>query len=228
MVNSPVVTLDHVSSRYPGGPQVLHDLSLTIPSGSLTAIIGENGSGKSTLVKCILGLQPYTGTIVRPAAVGYLSQNKAIDPHFPANVTQIVRSGVITLPKFRFSTAKTSFAQADALMRKLRLDQLARRPWSALSAGQQQRVLLARALCATQELLVLDEPTTGLDPRVAHDIYALLRQLRRHVGLSVLMVTHDWPQMLDQCDYVIQLVDGRLNFAGTQDKFRPSARKEPC
>ena len=179
------------------GRAVSRHLSFQVCSGDYLCILGENGSGKSTLLKGLLGLmKPMEGQIVldrslRAGAIGYLPQQTRAQRDFPATVYEVVLSGFLSARRGRFFYTAAERSGALMNMGKLGVLELKDRCYRELSGSQQQRVLLARALCAAGELLILDEPVTGLDPDAAHDLYHTLSYLNRREGLAVVMVTHD-------------------------------------
>ena len=192
--SSPLLTLKNLTLGYDHHP-VLKNLSLTINSGDFVCIVGPNGAGKTTLVRGILGLlRPLSGQItfagnLSPKFIGYMPQETSTDPHFPASVLEIVLSGTLNQPRPLYH----SFAKAAALqnLQLLRIDTLKDRSFSDLSGGQRQKVLLARALSATTQLLILDEPSNNLDQKSKTSLYSLVQQLNREQGITVIMVTHD-------------------------------------
>ena len=179
------------------GTAVMEHLSFSVSAGDYLYIVGENGSGKSTLMKAILGLKsPMAGKIetgdgLKPDEIGYLPQQTAVQRDFPASVLEIVRSGCLNRSGLRpFYTRQEKQLALDN-MERLGITHLAKRCYRELSGGQQQRVLLARALGATQKMLVLDEPVTGLDPKAQTELYELIAKLNREDGITILMVSHD-------------------------------------
>ena len=170
------------------GKSVLQDLSFDVFAGDYLCIVGENGSGKSTLMKTILGLQPpisgriLTGDGLRKNEIGYLPQQTVVQKDFPASVREIVLSGCQGRCGSRPFYNKEEKQLAEENIRKMQIDKLSKRCYRELSDGQQQRVLLARALCATQKMLLLDEPVSGLDPKVTAEMYRLIDELNHRDG----------------------------------------------
>ena len=179
------------------GKALSRHLSFQVRSGDYLCIVGENGTGKSTLLKVLLGLmKPLDGAVtadksLRTGAIGYLPQQTRAQRDFPATVYEVVLSGFLSARRGRFFY--TAAEKSRALMNMGKLGVLERKDhcYRELSGGQQQRVLLSRALCAAGELLILDEPVTGLDPEAAHDMYRTLEYLNRSEGIAIVMVTHD-------------------------------------
>ena len=169
---------------------VLKDVNFSVNAGDYLCIVGENGSGKSTLMKTVLGLQkPLGGTItfgdgVKNNEIGYLPQQTQAQRDFPATVEEIVLSGCQGRSKGLFySREEKQLARQN--MDKMRIAAFAKRCYRELSGGQQQRVLLARALCATGKMLLLDEPVSGLDPKVTLEMYRLVYELNKIDGITV-------------------------------------------
>ena len=205
------------------GKAVLQDLSFAVFSGDYLCIVGENGSGKSTLMKTILGLQqPVRGRILtldglRKNEIGYLPQQTQVQKDFPASVREIVLSGCQGRCGSRpFYNKEEKQLAADA-MEKMQIAQLAKRCYRELSGGQQQRVLLARALCATRKMLLLDEPVSGLDPKVTAEMYALICKLNHDDGITVIMISHDIAAAVKYASRILHI--GDAVFFGTKSEY---------
>ena len=194
------------------GKSVLQDLSFAVFSGDYLCIVGENGSGKSTLMKTILGLQqPVRGRILTL---------DGLQKDFPASVREIVLSGCQGRCGSRpFYNKEEKQLAADA-MEKMQIAQLAKRCYRELSGGQQQRVLLARALCATRKRLLLDEPVSGLDPKVTAEMYALIEKLNREDGITVIMISHDIAAAVKYASHILHI--GDAVFFGTKAEYLQS------
>ena len=170
------------------GQTVVKGLNFEVNKGDYLCILGQNGSGKSTVMKAILGLvSPVEGRILRAKelknSIGYLPQQQLTQADFPASVREVVLSGCLGRKKvFCFFTGKDK-ALAEEKMRKMEILDLADRCYRELSGGQKQRVLLARSMCAAKEMMLLDEPVTGLDPTATEEFYATVKQQigRAHV-----------------------------------------------
>ena len=171
-------------------------LDFEVNAGEYWCITGENGTGKSTFMKTVLGLRkPLAGTItygdgLEKNKIGYLPQQTQLQKDFPASVTEVVISGFQGKTGLRPFYTKAEKAEAMKNMERLGIKDLAKRCYRELSGGQQQRVLLARALCATKKLLLLDEPVSGLDPKVTAELYSLIAELNQE-GITVIMISHD-------------------------------------
>jgi manganese/iron transport system ATP-binding protein len=193
-----VIELRGVRAGY-DGRTVIDDVDLTVRRGELIALVGANGAGKSTLLKVIVGLlRPYEGSVsvlgVAPGNgarhLAYLPQAETVHWDYPLRVEDVVLMGrVAHAAPLRGPSAADRSAVASALGR-VQVADLARRPIDALSGGQRQRVLLARTLAADPELLLLDEPATGVDPATEEQLMSLLGDLASH-GRTVLVATHD-------------------------------------
>ena len=198
---TPVVEIDRVTFGYPPDPAadpVLDDVSLTIEPRDFLGVIGPNGGGKTTLLKLILGLlRPQRGTVrvfgLPPAEVrtriGYVPQHAQVDPSVPASVLDVALMG-----RLHRSSWGASFRRShrDVTMRALEqtgVADLAHRPIGTLSGGQRQRVLIARALASDAQLLLLDEPTAGVDLHMEKSLIDLLHKLNE--SLPIVMVSHD-------------------------------------
>ena len=208
------------------GKAVLQDLNFAVFSGDYLCIVGENGSGKSTLMKTILGLQqPVRGRILtldglRKNEIGYLPQQTQVQKDFPASAREIVLSGCQGRCGGRpFYNKEEKQLAADA-MEKMQIAQLAKRCYRELSGGQQQRVLLARALCATRKMLLLDEPVSGLDPKVTAEMYALIEKLNREDGITVIMISHDIAAAVKYASHILHI--GDVVFFGTKTEYLQS------
>jgi len=187
---------------YRGGEKVLDSVTLVVPPGSFYAIIGPNGSGKTTMVKTILGLfKSDSGTVrvfgkkpeqlgKQRSRIGYIPQGFPVDTDFPVTVSEVVMMGLFgKIGLFKSPQASDHQAVADAL-EKVDLDTYGQIPIGELSGGQLQRVFLARALVSDPDLLILDEPTTGVDVTTSEGFYKLLHRLGDQ-GVTVILVSHD-------------------------------------
>ncbi len=185
-----------------GRKEILKDITLCLDRGRFLGIVGPNGGGKTTLLKLILGiLIPSGGRIsvmgvapqeaINKGIFGYLPQALRVDINFPARAIDVVLSGLYgKIGYLRFPTRRDKTKAVEAL-RTMGMDELAFEIFGNLSAGQQQRVLAARALVAEPEILILDEPSTGIDVVGQEDFYHLLKGLQKRLGLTIVMVSHD-------------------------------------
>ena len=177
-----LVSLENVSVSF-GQRRVLSDVSLNLKPGKILTLLGPNGAGKSTLVRVVLGLvAPDAGVIVREdkLRIGYVPQKLHLDATLPLTVSRFLR--------LRPGTRKADILPA---LKRVQAGHLVEAPLQKLSGGETQRVLLARALLSSPQLLVLDEPTQGVDVNGQVALYDLIDQLRRELNCAVLMVSHD-------------------------------------
>lgn len=208
-----------------GSAPVLEGVDLTVSRGRFAALIGDNGAGKSTLIKLLLGELPLTGENGSLKLmghdlrqfhdwkdVGYVPQNgMASYKDFPASVEEIVQANLYArIGMFRFAGKKEK-EQVHRALCQVGMEPYRKRLIGKLSGGQQQRVLLARALVNKPQLLILDEPTSGVDERNTEEFYRLIRKFNREEGVTVFMVTHDRKRLQGLADDVWQLEDGGMN-----------------
>ncbi len=216
---------DRLSLGYEGDA-ILRDLSFSVEAGDYLCIVGENGSGKSTLMKTILGLTaPLAGKVVvgdglKRSEIGYLPQQTPVQRDFPASVWEIVLSGCLARCGLRPFYTRAEKARAQKCIERMELLPYKNRCYRELSGGQQQRVLLARALAATQKLLLLDEPAAGLDPVVTERLYGLIASLNRE-GTTILMISHDIEAAVRYASHILHI--GDTVFYGTAEQYRKSA-----
>ncbi len=200
-----LISADHICVRY-GTDEVLHDISLKVDAGEIVTILGPNGSGKSTLLRALLGIVPVAeGRIQRQTGlrIGYVPQKLTVDRTMPITVRRF-----LSLP-----TRVTDQAAAEVLKR-VGMDGSGSDQMTTLSGGQQQRVLLARALLNQPQLLMLDEPTQGLDQPGEAAFYRLIEEVRHDTGAAVLMISHDLHVVMATSDRVICL-NGHICCEGT-------------
>lgn len=209
------------------GQTVVKDLYFSIQAGDYLCIVGENGSGKSTLVKSLLGLKSVEkgriiyGDGLKQNEIGYLPQQTDAQKDFPASVYEVILSGRLNSRGLKpFYTGADKKAAVEK-MELLGIRDLARQCFRDLSGGQKQRALLARALCATKTLLLLDEPVTGLDPIVTAEFYQLIRRINRESGIAVVMVSHDIESAVEDASHILHLQE-RMLFFGTAQDYRKS------
>ncbi len=222
----PQLTVKDLTLGYEGHP-VLSGLNFSVEPGDYLCIVGENGSGKSTLMKTILGLQKQiSGSItfgdgLSANEIGYLPQQTAAQKDFPATVWEIVLSGCQARAGLRpfYSRAEKQLAKEN--MEKMGITQFAGRCYRALSGGQQQRVLLARALCATRKILLLDEPVSGLDPKVTQEMYQLIEELNHKEHVTIIMISHDISAAVRYASHILHV--GHEMFFGPKAEYIRSA-----
>lgn len=230
----PFVDVRSVTFGYGGAP-VLEDVSLHLHAGQFAALVGPSGAGKTTLLRLLLGsLTPTRGTLViggrevtgRPAShVGYVPQLETINWNFPVTAEQVVLMGRVRRSGYLPWYGRSDHARAADLLEKLEIGDVAQRPIRALSGGQQQRVFLARALIAEPDLLILDEPTSGVDARTAEEILHLLAHLNQQ-GITILMTTHDLNAAAAHVPWVICLRHRVIAQGTPEDALTPVSLRE--
>jgi ABC-type Mn2+/Zn2+ transport system ATPase subunit len=195
---------------------LLPPLDLEVRPGELWALLGRNGAGKTTLMRTLLGLlPPVKGDVCRPGGIslGYVPQRSELDLSVPTRVIDLVRTG--SERRWSFLRPLPPPARQDAVeraMRDCRVADLARAQFSALSEGQKQRVLLARALAADPRLLFLDEPTSAMDRQTEDAVFALLQELKDKRELAVVLISHDVDRVLRAATHMVH-VDKDLRVA---------------
>lgn len=216
---APVARLSNVTVRYNGGAPALQDASFELEPGERIAIVGPNGAGKSTLIKVLAGiLSPSSGKVEvyghgagGHICIGYVPQRTQVDWNFPVSVAEVVMMGrVARMGIFRHAGRKDWRLVRESLAR-VDMSDLADRQIGELSGGQQQRVFIARALAQEAELLLMDEPLTGLDVPSQEAIFAILDWLREH-GMTVLVSTHDLHLAADRFDRLMLVKRKILGF----------------
>lgn len=204
---------------------IVENLNFTVNTGDYLCIVGENGSGKSTLMKTLLHLQePISGQILtgdglKKNEIGYLPQQTIVQKDFPASVREIVLSGCQGRSRLRPFYSKEDKKLARINMERMEILDLEKRCYRELSGGQQQRVLLARALCATRKVLLLDEPVSGLDPKVTAQMYELIQKLNKD-GITIIMISHDIAAAVSYASHILHIGDDI--FFGTRDEYKES------
>ena len=187
-----LVSVEHLSLGYER-QAVINDISFDIEEKDFVIVLGSNGVGKSTLIKGMLGLiKPLSGKIhFNTENIGYMPQETRVDPNFPASVMEVILSGFINKMGLRPFYGKEEKKKALEIMEILKISDLKRRVFSELSGGQRQKVLLARSLCATDKLLILDEPSNNLDQKSKSEFYTTLKHLNEGHNVTIVMITHD-------------------------------------
>lgn len=224
-----LIRIEHVEFRYRKDP-VLVDIRLEIQAGDFLAVIGPNGSGKTSLIKIMLGLlEPARGAVflfgtpIRDfrewERVGYVPQ-KAIhfDPYFPASVQEVVAMGLVAGVHRRRVRSGERESRILGALEAVRMEDMKDRPIGELSGGQQQRVFIARALVSSPEILILDEPTAGVDAESQNRFYGMLDRLNRETGLTVVFSTHNVGVVTKHVNKVA-CVNQRLFFHGSHEEF---------
>ncbi len=190
-----LIDIKNLSLGYDGNI-VLKNVNLKIEENAFLCVVGPNGSGKSTLIKGILGLiKPISGTItfnnLKQNFIGYMPQETKVDSNFPASVLEIVLSGTLNKKSMSLFYTKEDKKLAIKNLKILGIENLKNKHFSELSGGQRQKVLLARSLCATSKLLILDEPSNNLDSKSKKNLYDILTNLNKNYNITIIMITHD-------------------------------------
>jgi len=190
-----LIDIKNLSLGYDGNI-VLKNVNLKIEENDFICVVGPNGSGKSTLIKGILGLiKPISGTItfnnLKQNFIGYMPQETKVDSNFPASVLEIVLSGTLNKKSRSLFYTKEDKKLAIKNLKILGIENLKNKHFSELSGGQRQKVLLARSLCATSKLLILDEPSNNLDSKSKKNLYDILKNLNKNYNIAIIMITHD-------------------------------------
>lgn len=218
------VSVRDISIAY-DGVTAAKNISFELGQGECLAVVGENGSGKSTLIRGLAGICPlekgrilFSGGKIR---AGYLPQMPKDRYDFPASVDEVVLSGRTAFLGLSQLFSATDRKIAERYMEKLGIIELRKRSYSELSGGERRRVLLARAFCAADGLLLLDEPTAGLDPLVASGFYHLLREFRKETGATIIMVSHDMEAAVENADKVLHMAQ-TVKFFGSAQEYSKS------
>ena len=226
------VELRRVCFAYPGGREVLHDVDIEVEAGEFVAIAGPNGGGKTTLLRVAVGLeQPARGEALifgepaissaRRGRIGYLAQRAQLGIDAPATVREVVESGLVSRRLF----GRGDRSLVDDAIDRVGLSRQSRSVLSRLSGGQQQRAFLAKALAARPDLLVLDEPTAGVDVDAQEALAALLEQLHRDLGVTILFCSHEFGAVEQYVDRLV-LVRGGIAFDGDPNAL-PTSWHDP-
>lgn len=228
-MKKPLIELENVGFQYEY-TQVLKNISLRVEEGDFLALLGQNGSGKSTLLKLILGLlKPMSGEIAlfgenatqfkNREWIGYVSQkSNAFNSGFPATVAEVVKSGLTKKAGLFKRLPKDSDKLVLRALADVGMDEFATRNIGQLSGGQQQRVFIARALVAQPKLLILDEPTVGIDHENVQAFYDMLAHLNQHHNMTLILVTHDVDTVSDRVSHVACL-NQTIHFHGYKNDF---------
>lgn len=219
-----LITIKNLSLGY-DGRTIIENLDFTVNTGDYLCIVGENGCGKTTLMKTLLHLQEKVagqiliGDGLKKNEIGYLPQQTLVQKDFPASVREIVLSGCQGRSVFRPFYNKEEKKLADTNMDRMGILNLKNRCYRELSGGQQQRVLLARTLCATRKVLLLDEPVSGLDPKVTSQMYETISKLNQE-GITIIMISHDIRAAVRYASHILHI--GEKIFYGTKEEYMES------
>ena len=226
-MNEPFITLDELTIGYDSQP-VLSGISLSIARGSFTAILGANGSGKSTLLKTLLGIQPPLAGRIRlntPAGAapvfGYVPQFTQFDPLYLLTGYDVALMGVYGRVGPGRLVPQPEHAFVRECLHATGAEDFAREQFAELSGGQKQRVLIARALATKPDILVLDEPTAGVDAAATQALLAFISQIHQQRGLTILLVSHDLHLVRQHAQQVIWLHQGQVRTGTAAELLRP-------
>ena len=230
-MNEPLITLDNLSIGYNGQP-VLSGISVSIARTGFTAILGANGSGKSTLLKTLLGLlPPLAGRIDiasggKPLIFGYVPQSIQFDPIYLLTGFEVALMGTFGRVRPGRFIPPTERAFTYECLRAAGAEEFARKRFAELSGGQKQRVLIARALTTRPDVLMLDEPTAGVDHTATHAVLDFISQIIKERQITVLLVTHDFALVRDHAEQVIWLHHGKVISGTAEELLTPQRMAE--
>jgi ABC-type Mn2+/Zn2+ transport system ATPase subunit len=214
----PLVSFEDVALGY-DRETVVEGLSFAVREGDFLGIVGPNGAGKSTILKALLGLlRPRTGTVVYESEVhrdlrfGYVPQRYALDDIFPLSVGAIVRMARYARVGLLRRPGPEDERAVDRALEAIHIRELADRRFGELSGGQRQRALIARALATGANLLVLDEPTDGMDLKSTHGILGIMSRLNREEGITVVFVSHQLNEVANYVDELLVIDEGRYDW----------------
>lgn len=222
------LSVNNVSVTYKNGHTAIQGASFSLPKSSITALVGMNGSGKSTLFKSIMGFVSLaTGSVeifgmsvnkaLKKNIVAYVPQSEDIDWNFPVLVEDVVMMGRYGHMNLLRRERKIDHYEVDKALNRVGMETFRKRQIGELSGGQKKRIFLARALAQKGELILLDEPFTGVDVKTEEQIMALLRELR-HEGKSILVATHNLGSVPEFCDRTV-LVDRTILASGSTEQI---------
>ncbi len=215
-----IISCHHLSIGYEG-KQIVKNINFDLEEKDYLLVIGENGSGKTTLIKTLLGLiKPLKGKIkfnnLKTNEIGYLPQINYAKKFFPASVLEVVMSGCLNNKKFLTFYTKKDIEIVNMNLKKFKIEGLKKRNFGELSGGQQQKVLLARAMCASSKVLVLDEPSTSLDKKSVTDLYNLINQINKE-GTIIIMISHDLEKSLKDANKILEMNEENIFFGAKED-----------
>ena len=231
-----VICVDHLTYRY-NGTTALDHVTLHVEAGCNLGIIGPNGGGKTTLLKVILGLlEDYQGHVSvlglspreacrRGDVIGYVAQKQSFEPRFPVNVRQVVRMGLTGKPGPFRRHPRDDLDYVETLLQRLSIADIADRPIGELSGGQQQRGFIARALAPRPKILLLDEPTVGIDIAGQRRFAELVHALHDELALTIIVVSHDLRAVAGSCGK-IAVLSRKIHYHDSPDGLTPALLQE--
>lgn len=192
MNNKPIINIENLSFSYSKSNQILNNISISIDKKDLIAVIGPNGSGKSTFVKIIAGLnKPNKGKVKVNGKIAYVPQKYSQDNNFPAKVSEIL------------ALECCDCSNREEIIKSLNIKEFSNKQFKDLSGGQQQRVMIALSLLSNPDIIILDEPSVGVDIQTQKEFYKLLKELNDKDDLTILFVTHDTEMVSSYFDKII-------------------------
>jgi len=226
-MNPSIITFDNLSIGYQGAP-VLSNISLSIIRGSFTAILGANGSGKSTMLKTIIGLIPPVAGKLEFARnsealpnFGYVPQTISLDPLYPFTGFDVALMGTYGRVKPGRFVPAGERAFARKCLEAAGAQTFAEERFAELSGGQKQRILIARALVTQPDILVLDEPTAGVDAAATNAVLEFISKIHKEKEITILLVTHDLPIVREHAQHVIWLHQGKVLHGPVAEMLMP-------
>lgn len=231
-----MIQLEHVDFAYPGGQRVLRDVNLEVGRGEFVAIAGPNGGGKTTLLRIVLGLERPQHGVARlfgetahhssqRSRIAYLAQRTQLGIEAPATVREVVAAGRFPRRRLIGPLRLRDRVVVSESIERVGLAERAKSPLSTLSGGLQQRALIAKALAGEPDLLILDEPTAGVDADAQVSLASLLEELHRDLEATILFVSHEFGAVEHFVERLV-LVQGGLVFDGAPSKL-PASWHDP-
>lgn len=220
--HAPIIELDRLSFAYEQR-LVIEEVSFTVQERDFVGIIGSNGAGKTTLMRMIVGLLKPTGGSIKlfgkPIGefrewdrIGYVPQKNSFNPLFPATVREVVLSGLYNRNKLFKRVSKADAVKCEEALHAMKIEDLADKRIGQLSGGQQQRAFLARALINNPALLILDEPTVGIDAETQEGFFHLIKHMHQHHNITFLMVSHDMEMIRSYLGQEPKQHSGKIKF----------------
>ena len=215
-----LIRVNNLSAFYENR-QIFKDLNFSVNEGDYLCITGENGSGKTTLMRLLLGFKvKHTGNInlegFKNCEIGYLPQRTVTESDFPASVKEVILSGFCGKSFLGLGVKRAQYNMALENMKYLEIEDLENRFFRELSGGQQQKVLLCRAMCAAKKLLLLDEPVAALDTDSKTELYRLIKKLNSD-GMTIIMISHDISRALTESSHILNIHNKGYTFSKTSD-----------
>lgn len=224
----PIISFQDASFSFSGGAKTIDSASLDILPSDFVAVVGPNGGGKTTLVNLMLGVfEPDSGKVllfgsnpkrVDKSRIGYVPQHASnFDLNFPGTVLEIVSTGLIPKKGLFNSLSSSDVASAEALLKMVGMFEFKNRRIGDLSGGQKQKVLIARALIGKPDLLVLDEPTVGVDSDSQKEFYSLLKKLNKERNTTIILVSHDTSTVSNYVNKIICVNQKVISHSAVKD-----------